>query len=229
MSDVSENLQSKEILTKPLEVVIKPDGALDFVNQTELVASARLIMRMKLAPEHLMKDGIEALMSAMMFCKQFNLPIKAMNEMAYIKGKLTCYGSLVTTLAERHHEYGEFEEFFLDETCEVICAKNKNLKSPVWAAVYRAKRKNSGVWNEYKFTMDDAKSAGLLSNPTWQKYPADMLMHKSRSRALKANYASALNGADYHEDIAYEAQPPSLAKEMNDKFLNDEVQVERQV
>ncbi len=212
------------------EITISKEGALNFENQSQLAASARLIMRMKLAPDHLVKDGIEAVMSALMFCKQFNLPLKAMNQMAYIKGKLTCFSFLIVTLAERHENYGEFEEFFLDDKQEVRCAKNKNLNVPAWAAIYRVKRKGSSVWNEYKFTMDDAKTAGLLSNPSWQKYPDDMMMHKSRSRALNANYASAINGAEYYEDIApdleniREANPTAsaIAEQLNSEFEDDD-------
>ena len=203
-------------------VPISQTGGFLFSNQKELGTAARMAMRMNLCPAHLKKEGIEAVMSALMMVKQFNLPDTAMNEMAYVKGKLTCFGSLVTALAERHPDYrdSEREDFYITDKCEKICVENKNLKTGIpWAHVIRIRKKNSSVWNEYFFSVDDAEQAGLLTNTTkpdsgWIKYTKDLLMHKNKNRALKGNYASALNGINYHEDIV-EAIDPSNSREVN--------------
>lgn len=188
-------------------IPIKSDGALDFTDQMQLGSAAALAISLKLAPDHLTKEGRPAVMAAMICCKQYNLPATAMNEMGYVKGKLTFFGSLMSALAERHPEYGEKEEFFIDIAGDKICAENKNLASAQpWACVMRVKKKNSTVWNEYSFSVNDAEQAGLLTKTTkpdsgWMKYTKDLLYHKAKNRALKANYSSALNGAQYHEDI----------------------------
>lgn len=223
--------QPKKSDQKQLEVQIVENGALDFHNQSQLVASARLLIRMKMAPEHLTKVGLEAVMSAMVFCRQHSLPSTAMNDLAFIKGKLTAYGSLVTALAERHPEYGDKEEFFITKEGEKICSENKNLATGVaWAHVMRIRKKESQVFNEYYFSIDDALQAGLLTEKTnsdsgWIKYTKDLLYHKNKNRALKANYASAIAGIQYHEELQYDVREakPSLADEMNEAYLEKDI------
>lgn len=189
------------------EIIIPIDrkGLMAFTNQQELANSAKLMMQLSFAPDHLKKQGVEAVMAAMVFLKQRDLPDSAMNQCAHIKGKLTQYGSLVTALAERHAQYGQKREFFVDRESNEICTKNKNLSAEVYAAVVQVKKNGSETWNEYFFSVDDARQAGLLTERTsgesgWSKYLKDMLYHKANSRALRAQYASALEGVNYHED-----------------------------
>ena len=195
----------KEQNKTPIFVKVDKDGSLAFTNHIELRHCASILYKTSAAPKNLREAGIEAIASALLLCKQFNLPQKAIAQMAYVNGSLTCYGSLVTALAEKHPNYGEKKEFFVDSKCEVICLKNKNLFNPVFAAVVQIKRKDSSDFTEYFFSMDDAKKSGLLSSSTkatspWLKYTKDMLMHKARARALRSEYASALEGIYYHED-----------------------------
>jgi len=202
---VSETIDVQaEVLKAPAaeQKLVKVDekGIFTFTNQMELSDAAAMMIRTQLAPKHLRDEGKEAVAAALILCKQFNLPQKSMGQMAFIKGKITCFGSLVTALAERHPSYGDKREFCVDENGEEICSKNKNLRAPIWAYVVQIKKKGSKVWNEYFFSVDDAKTAGL-SGDTWNKYKRDMLGHKARSRALRAEYASALEGIDYHEDV----------------------------
>lgn len=189
-------------------VVVKfdKDGAPQFADHTELSIVAQYMISIRAVPEHLKTEGLEAVKSALQLCRQLSLPDRCMNEMAYVKGKLTCFGSLVTALAERAPNYGEKKEFFVDEEGNEICVKNKNLKAKVWAAVCQIKKKGDSEWSEYVFSVDDAFTAGLLTDKTkpdsgWIKYMKDMLMHKARARGLRSNYASALNGINYLEDI----------------------------
>ncbi len=187
-------------------ISISDKGLFEFKNQQELANAARFAMTIASTPDHLKKNGLEAVMAAMIFVKQRGLPQSAMNQCAFIKGKLSQFGSLVTALAERHHEYGERKDFFVDENCEEICVRNKNLKAKVFAAVVQVKKKGATVWSEYFFSTDDALVAGLMNDKTskdssWGKYLRDMLFHKANSRAMRANYASALEGVNYHEDM----------------------------
>lgn len=201
--DVTPAEEKKEQKAQsPVLVKIDKSGIMNFANQIELSNAAKFAIHMKLAPEGLRKEGVEAVMAALTLCRQFKLPLSAMNEMAFIKGKVTCYGSLVTALAERHPEYGEMKVIFIDEAQEQICLQNKNLKAEVWACVIQTRKKNETEWNEFFFTMDDVKAAGI-SNDNYKKYRKDMLYHKAKNRALRTNYASALQGIEYHEDAFY--------------------------
>ena len=54
-----------------------------------------------------------------------------------------------------------------------------------------------------RFSWKDAIRAGLLKNPTWTKYPRDMLRNRAGGRALKIGFADVLAGialADELED-----------------------------
>lgn len=218
--------------TKEVVVRVNELGSFDFKDHKELNAAASMAMQLNLVPEKITKEGgLPAAAAALMMCKQFNLPMKAMNEMGWIKGSLTVYGSLYWSLIERHPDYGEHEMFWIDEAGERISSANKNLKTPVWAAVIRCKKKHGTIWNEYFFTVDEAKKAGLTpadSYSPWTKYIKDMLMHKVKKRMGDANYASTLNGVIYHED-AYEAisqqrdvsPDESGADELKEAFLKD--------
>jgi hypothetical protein len=209
-------------------VPIDEKGLLTFSSQIELGRAASIAIQLELAPDHLRKEGRAAVGAAMILCKQYNLPQKAMNQMAWIKGKLTCFGSLVTALAERHPMYGEKQEFFVDEVGEKICSANKNLKAKPWAAVVQIKKRESDVWTEYYFTYDDVEVAGLAKNAkpesAWSRYFRDMMMHKARSRALRSEYASALEGIDYHEDqmdswsSLKDVTHTGAADELNEKY-----------
>lgn len=197
-----------------VKVPINADGSFDFQNQIQLVNAAKLMIKTKHAPDHLIREGYPAVAAALLFCRQYGLSQAAMNHLAWIKGKLAPYGSLYTAIAEKHPKFGEKREFFVDADCLEICVKNKNLRSIPYAAVVQIRKKGEQHWTEYYFSMDDAEQAGLL-NPTkrsgeknldspWVKYVKDMLKHRARRRALDAEYASAIQGLEYFEEIAYE-------------------------
>ena len=84
--------------------------------------------------------------------------------------------------------------------------------------------------NEYFFTEDEAKTAGLLSNGVYTKYLKDMLFHKAKWRAMNTEYASALKGLESAENMQYEkmAEKESPVDRMNKRLgltteaLNDD-------
>ena len=214
---------------KPKDIVVPvtKTGDLEFHDHIGVAQAASIVMRTRLAPPSLIKEGKEAVMAALLACKQFNLPQKSMNQMAFIKDRITFYGYLVQGIAERHPEYGEKREYFLDENQDIICVQNKNLQMPAWAAIVEIRKKGSTIWNQYFFTADDAEKANLYKNSVWKSYPRDMLMHKARKRALSAEYASVLEGVDYHEDVreAIDIMPVRASQE-NADALNNMMEVE---
>lgn len=190
---------------KELIVQINGLGAFEFSNQLELANAARLAIQMRLAPDHLKAEGLEAVMSALTICKTFKLPTSCMDDMFYIGGRIAVYGKLFCALAQRNKNFGQIKEFWIDEEYQPICVANKNFGKE-WAAVVSVQRKDAETWNEYHFTIDDAKKAGLFpstrNGSPWNKYTKDMLMHKSRARGYRANYAESITGIDYYEDVA---------------------------
>lgn len=220
---MSEEVKESEVVEEkqnPVVVSFKEDGLVHFKNHNELTVAAKFLLHIKLAPEHLTKLGVEAVTSALIFCQQRNLPYSAMNEIGVVKGKAGAFGSLVTALAKRDPNYGEMVVLYVNEKMEVISLENKNLKDDVYACVIRIKKKNSDVWSEYYFTKDEAKTAGLLSNNTYQKYLKDMLYHRAKFRAMKTEYPDSLEGVESYEILTEEAdvRDVSAADDINKRL-----------
>lgn len=232
MSEIQQELvvEKKEVPAKKPELVkFSGSGIVDFKNHEELASAARLLVSVNLAPQHLQKDGVKAVMSALTLCKQYRLPYSAMNEMAYIEGKIGFYGNLMMAVAQRDPNFGDFKVLYVSKTQEEICLRNKNLSDDVWACVIQVKKKGADNWNEYFFTSDEAQSAGLLHKANYKKYLKDMLFHKAKNRALKTEYAAALGNVDGAEELIYERDSRAVgpADELNKKLgLSKEIEEE---
>ena len=205
---------------KALTIDFKSDGLVKFENQLELSNAARFLVKIKLAPDHLVKLGPEAVATALIFCQQYNLPYSAMNEIGVVKGKAGAFGSLVTALAQRDPEYGEMVVQYTNSSGEFINSKNKNLDDDVNACVIQIQKKGSQVCKEYFFTKKEAQTAGLMGNNTYQKYLKDMLFHRAKFRAMKTEYARALNGVESYEIMKSDSEirDVSALDKLNEKL-----------
>lgn len=225
MSEAVEQKAKNEVM-----VMFSKEGLVEFNNQKELSNAAQLLVQMNLAPDHLKKDGVTAVMSALTFCKQYQLPYAAMNELAYIKGKMGPYGSLYTAIAQRHPDYGEMKVLYTDKEMNIINLANKNLNADVWACVIMIKKKSDSDWHEYFFTKDEAQKAGLLggATKTYEKYLKDMLYHKAKSRAFNTEYASVLKGIDMAENLIMDdaVRDVSPVERLNERLKLREVKNE---
>lgn len=217
-----EPVKEKKEKPKPeariVPVTISESGSLEFRNQNELSASAKFAIAAKIAPDHLRKEGPEAVAAAMVFCKQHNLPLSAMAKLAYIRGRITVFGTLYLALAQKHKDFGEMQLFFLNEKQEQICMAAKNLNDDVWACVIRAKKKKDTDWTEFFFTKDEAKKAGLFKNDVYNKYLKDMLYHRTKQRMIDAFYASAVEGVEYYEAGLEYDEPKEVGPSLSEKL-----------
>lgn len=181
------------------ELVLNESGELQAENISQLASAVRNYRRAGLIPKHLETDAMAV--GAIMFCKQIGVPpLQGMGQVACIHGKFSAFGSLFTALAQKDPDFGFDEVFYLNEKMEKICAENKNLKDPSWACVVRTQKKGSPFINEFSFTMDEAKEAGIIRN-VWKTYPRSMLFFKAIARAYRATYPAALNGLMMVEDL----------------------------
>lgn len=221
IKDAMKEEEKKQDAAKPSNTVlvgISEGGAFEFRNQTELSASAKFAIAAKIAPEHLRKEGPEAVAAALVFCKQHNLPLSAMGKMAYIRGKVQVFGTLYMALAQRHKDFGEMRIFFVDKDHKEICFANKNLDSDVWACVISARKKKDTLWSEFFFTRKEAETAGLFKNAVYKSYLKDMLYHRTKQRMVDAFYASAVEGIEYYEaNIEYDAEK-EVGQSLNEKL-----------
>lgn len=138
----------------------------------------------------------------------------ALNNIANIKGQLSIYGELPGTLAERTGEVAEKYIKIYDREYREICLENKNLDSPLWAAVCFIQRKGREP-QEFPYTMDDAEKAGqyparrrdgsLNEDSPWMKFTRVMLMRKAMAMGIKFLFPEAMCGvpiAEYDFDSA---------------------------
>lgn len=107
-------------------------------------------------------------------------PIQAMNQINVIKGKPALSADLIAALIRRagHRLRVEGDDTYAQAT--VIRADDPDyVPKPV------------------RWDMERAKRAGLLGNPSWQKYPAAMLRARAISEAARAWANDALYGFIY--------------------------------
>lgn len=107
-------------------------------------------------------------------------PIQAMNQINVIKGKPALSADLIAALVRRagHRIRVEGDDTYAQAT--VIRADDPDyIPKPV------------------RWDMERAKRAGLLGNPSWQKYPAAMLRARAISEAARAWANDALYGFIY--------------------------------
>ena len=155
-------------------------------------------------------------------------PIHAMRQMYWVNGSLCLWGDQPKALVDKSGLLEDFEEYPITEKYDRICVENKNLHEPVWGVVCRTKRKGHTGRYETFFTLEDARTAGLIQSNTYKKYLRDMLTYRARARNLKSNFADALGGAaiaeyDHHQhptpDEVRDATPTSNpADDVNANF-----------
>lgn len=112
-------------------------------------------------------------------------PMQSMSGIACIQGKPTAGAELMLALIYRDH--GD-EAMIFDETTNERCTLSYKRRA----------------WRERKtftFTLDDAKKAGLLTNQTWQKYPAAMLRARCISATARLAFPDSIGGMYTAEEL----------------------------
>lgn len=189
----------KELQKQTNELMISDDGQIQAETINQLAMSVKAYRKAGIIPKHLETDA--QAIGAILFCKQLGVPpLSGIGQVACIHGKFAAFGSLFTALAQKDPDFGFDEIFFVDEKQDKICVENKNLNAPAWACIVRTQKKGSPFINEFVFSMDDAKDAGIVRN-VWQKYPKDMLRWKTLARAYRSTYPAALSGLMMAEDL----------------------------
>jgi hypothetical protein len=62
-------------------------------------------------------------------------------------------------------------------------------------------RRTNGLSATRRFTVDDAKRAGLLTKDNWKYYPEDMCWAKAMSRLCGALWPDVINGLSFIEEL----------------------------
>jgi hypothetical protein len=132
-------------------------------------------------------------------------PMQSLNSITVINGRPSVWGDALMALVQSSPVYEDVEEYFEDEGTPnpvAVCVATRKGHKPVTS----------------KFSVEDAKRAGLWGKNTWASYPRRMLAHRARGFALRSAFADVLKGMITTEeslDFPDEAKPLPMAKPAN--------------
>jgi hypothetical protein len=107
-------------------------------------------------------------------------PMQALSHIHVINGKPTMSAELMLALILKHHPKTKISyPVRSSEKCEVKVTRDGSEPSV------------------FSFSIADAQAAGLLSNPTWKKYPRAMLHARCISEMARSLFPDAISGVSY--------------------------------
>ena len=137
-------------------------------------------------------------------------PIQAINGIAMINGHPTLHSDSIpcTVLASglvTGMKY-KFEGVGDDMSC-----------------TFYVRRKGIEEYQEWTYSMEDARKAGLLANPVWQKHPKKMLFNRARTWCFRNTFPDVIGNVytpDEVEDVEYQEIQPT--KQVHDDTKAEE-------
>jgi hypothetical protein len=112
-------------------------------------------------------------------------PMYSMSNIIVVQGKPTANAELMLALIYR--DQGDNAIIFEESTAQKCTVAYKRRQWPAPRL--------------YSFTIDDAKTAGLLSNQTWQKYPKAMLRARCVSAVARLAFPDSIGGMYTPEEL----------------------------
>lgn len=163
---------------------------------TELMGWVQYFMKSK---GHNFKDKYDLLL-VMKACRDIGMPLSfGISSMYIVNGRVKLHSEGVLAPVLKSGLMAWYDQYPIDDNGERI--GRKNLKAPVYGAVFECKRVDSDNTREEIFTIDDAKTAKLWgSKDNWVKYPKRMLIARARTHCLAYTFPEVLLGyTDYEE------------------------------
>lgn len=115
-------------------------------------------------------------------------PIQSLQSIYVIKGKAILSSHAILAIVMRRRD---------------VCKYFRLVESTAERATYQTLRDGHPEPSSFTFTLDDAKRANLLSNPTWKNHPAAMLRARCGTSLARAVYPDLILGL-YDEEEAVE-------------------------
>ena len=146
---------------------------------------------------------LKELAHAYMFLDKHSLGEEYLSGLYFPGGKVNVDSSLARLLILRNEQTENVDEFAFDEDSIRISEENKNLNNPVVGCGCIIKRKGFSPLLR-TFSLQDAKTAGLINKGKWREFPVDMMAHKAFIRAARFRYPdimSEVNIVPEHEDL----------------------------
>lgn len=178
---------SKEI--KSLSTVTTPHYGHRFLPATLEQARdlARVLAASNIVPKEFQGNPSNTLIAIMLGAEVGITPVQALQSIMVVNGRPSLWGDVVMALVKGSAVYESSSDSFDPQT-------------EGGTAIFRVKRKGED-WLERRFSMDDAKKAGLSSKPgPWQNYPKRMLFQRARAFALRDAFPDVLKGIRITEE-----------------------------
>lgn len=184
------------------------DKGLELKNLNDAWRFASMTARSELCPKDF-KGKPESVLIAMQMGYELGLqPMQALQNIAVINGRPTLWGDAMLAIVE---DSGLLEDFWED-----LEGQGEQM-----VAVCYSKRPNRSKGRTTRFSVQDAKTAGLWgkSGP-WQSYPTRMLQMRARGWNLRDNYPDVLKGMYTREEAI--DMPASVTIDVDSKTANGE-------
>ena len=140
---------------------------------------AQRIARTEFVPDAL-RGKPEAVLACMLAGAEVGVsPMQALSKIHVIKGRPAMAAELMRAIVLR-----EGHDLWIEEQSSTRC-------------IVGGKRKGSDRETRVTWTLDDAKRANLLSNPSWRSYPSAMLLARATAGLCRAIFPDVLAGISY--------------------------------
>jgi len=125
-------------------------------------------------------------------------PIQALNGIAMINGHPTLHSDSIPCVVMASGLVNGMKYVFTGEGDTLACT-------------FYIKRKGVAEYQEWTYSIEDAKKAGLLNNPTWKAHPKKMLFNRARTWCMRNTFPDVIGNIyskDEIEDVEFQEEVP---------------------
>ena len=170
------------------------NGILNPANLHEALEMAGVLCKSSLIPKDFQGNAGNVLVAIQWGMELGLAPMQALQSIAVINGRPSLWGDAVIALCKAH-PVCEWVREYEEDGVAVCVTQRRGDPEPV----------------ERRFSMDDAKRAGLLGKPgPWTQYPRRMMQMRARSWCLRDAYPDLLRGMAVAEE-AQDIPTPAAA------------------
>ncbi len=169
----------------------EPTGAMILAPKSlqEAMQASELFAKSALIPRTLQGKPADVLV-VMLTGQELGIgPMTAFRGLFVVDGKPALYATMMLALVRRSG----------------LAAYIREVEGNEQVAVWETKRRDTGEIFRGKFTIDEARKAGLLAKDNWSKYPAAMLAARAQSMCVRKAYSEVLLGLHTAEELGADA------------------------
>lgn len=142
-----------------------------------------------------------------------------LQNMYVVNNRVQMWGSLPSKLIRKSGKLEWEKSYAINKDYVEISVDNKNLNDAVFAGVCETKRIDETEQRKTYFTVDDAKTAGLLGRDTYKKYLKNMLLQRARMENYTYAFSDVLGTTqlgEYHTNTRGDMLPASSVGEIKE-------------